>query len=449
MNEHPSVHAGVAIPPPVQRPSVGVLVDLELSEKAGGHVKCWQRLAEAAAGLGDRLDLTVYFLGDEERESPLSETVRYLTLPPRLGTRRFGFLAQGGGHTDLAPYHRRLAARLARHDVLHTTDVFAFGQTAKRIAQARHVPLVTSMHTDLPMFSEIYTAEIVRRTFGDGVLGRVILNDVKAGVRSRDSMRRKVDDMIHRSDHFLSANREDLRRAARIVGAKNVSRLRRGIDKARFDPVRRDREKLEATFGIPADCPVLLFIGRIDATKKALFAAQVARQLIDSGQDLRFLAIGEGAELPAISDLLGDKAVLPGFMRQEDLSWIYPSVDCFLFPSETETVGNVAIEAKASGLPVLLAKHPGLSQHVRREGQDGYLLSTSDPAAWYRTVRSLLEAPDLRRRVGAAARRTIEGDWPSWHDVVVKDLLPAWCQTVPRWQFSSARFPASPAALAR
>jgi glycosyltransferase involved in cell wall biosynthesis len=288
------------------------------------------------------------------------------------------------------------------------------------------------MHTDLPMFSEIYTAEIVRRTFGDGVLGRIILNDAKAGARSREGMRRKVDDMIHRSDHFLSANREDLRRAARIVGAKNVSRLRRGVDKARFNPDRRDRERLEARFGIPVDCPILLFVGRIDATKRALFAAAVARRVIDGGQDLRFLAIGEGAEKPAIADLLGDKAVLPGFVPQEDLAWIYPGADCFLFPSETETVGNVVIEAKASGLPVLVADHAASSLHIRRQNEDGFILSTSDPAAWRQTVASLLRSAELRRRIGAEARRTIEDDWPSWRDVVEEDLLPVWRRTVPR-----------------
>jgi glycosyltransferase involved in cell wall biosynthesis len=146
-------------------------------------------------------------------------------------------------------------------------------------------------------------------------------------------------------------------------------------------------------------------VGRIDATKKALFAARLARRLLDCGRDLRFLAIGEGAEMPPTANLLGEKAVLPGYVRQEGLGWIYPSADCFLFPSETDTFGKVVIEAKASGLPVLVAVHPGVSQHVQMDGQDGYVLSTTDPDVWYRTVDTPLESPESRRCSGVPDNR--------------------------------------------
>jgi hypothetical protein len=82
--------------------SVGVLVDLELAGNTGEHVKCWQRIAEAVAPMSDLIDLTVYFLGDRVETIPLSDSVRYVTLPPRLGTRQVAFLSQGAGHTDLA-----------------------------------------------------------------------------------------------------------------------------------------------------------------------------------------------------------------------------------------------------------------------------------------------------------------------------------------------------------
>lgn len=411
--------------------SVGVLVDLELSEDAGGHVKCWQRLAEASVGLDDAVDLTVYFLGDE-RVLPLGANVRYETLPPRLGTRRFGFLAQGAGHTDLAPYHRRLAPRLARHDVLHTTDVFAFGRTGQRVAKEWNIPLVTSIHTDLPQFAEIYTAEIVQRTVGDNALARLILNDFAAGRRSARGMRRKVDAMIRRSDHVFVSNNGERRHATRIVGSQLVSFLRRGIDRARFDPARRDRKRLAETFGIPAECPVLLFVGRIDATKKALFAAERARALIDAGHDLRFLAIGAGTQQPAIAALLGPHAVMPGQLPQEDLGWIYPSADIFVFPSESEISGNVVIEAKAAGLLVMVSDHPGSAQFIGRSGEDGFVLTVGDPAAWHRTLAMLIADPESRRQVGDVARRAIATERPSWRDVVVQDLLPIWRNVMPR-----------------
>jgi glycosyltransferase involved in cell wall biosynthesis len=412
--------------------SVGVLIDLELTENAGGHVKCWQRLAEASVGLRDGVDLTVYFLGHDERVIPLGENVRYVTLTPRLGTRRFRFLAQGAGHTDLASHHPRLAAWLAGHDVIHTTDVFAFGQTGRRAARRQGIPLVTSIHTDLPLFTEIYTAEIVRRIFGDGALTRFVLDDLEAGKRSARGMQRKVDEMIRQSDHVIVSNREDQCHAASIVGSPRVSFLRRGIDRERFNPDRRDRDRLAATFGIPSNCPVLLFVGRIDATKKALFAAERARTLIDAGHDLRFLAIGAGAQQAPIAALLGPYAVMPGSVPQEDLGWIYPSADIFVFPSESESYGNVVIEAKAAGLPVLVADHPGPSQLIRQPGADGFVLPTSDPASWHRVLTKLLSDPAERQAVGFAAHRAVAAAWPSWRDVVEQDLLPVWRKVMPR-----------------
>lgn len=416
----------------LRRRSIGVLVDLELSENAGGHVKCWQRIAEAATGFEDSLDLTVYFLGNRERTIPLGDTVRYVTIPPRMGTRRVGFLSQGAGHTDLAPYHRLLASRLSRHDVLHTTDVFAFGQTARKIAQDRRLPLITSIHTDLPLFTEIYTAEILHRTLGDGPLTRFILDDLEAGRRSARAMHRKVDDMIHRSDHVIVSNESDRRRAARIVGEKRVSALRRGIDKGRFHPCNRNRSRLLREFGIPEDCPVLLFVGRIDATKNAMLAAGFARSLINSGHDVRFLAIGDGAQRSAVADLLGRYAVLPGPIAQEDLGWIYPSADIFVFPSESDTTGNVVLEAKAAGLPVLVADHPGPAQLVRQSGTDGFVLPCGDPAVWLRILERLISDLSFRRQVGNAAHHAISDKCPLWRDVVAQDLLPFWRHTTRR-----------------
>lgn len=411
---------------------MGVLVDLELAGNTGGHVKCWQRIAEAAAPMSDHVDLTVYFLGDRIETTPLSDSVRYVTLPPRLGTRQVNFLSQGAGHTDLAPFHRRLATLLPRHDVLHTTDVFAFGQTAARVARRNGKSLVTSIHTDLPMFTEVYTGEIVRRTFGDGPVARFILDDLNAGRRSARSMQRKVDDMIHRSDHVIVSNEADRRHAARIVGDTHVSFLRRGIDKERFHPAHRNRTRLSDRFGIPVDCPVILFVGRVDATKNAMFAARLVRALIDEGHDLRFLALGDGAERHAISDLLGPHAILPGPVTQEELGWIYPSADIFVFPSESDITGNVVLEARAAGLPSLVADHPGPAQLIAHPGEDGFILPTGSTEAWLDVLRLLLSDANFRRQLGTKAHGAIAAKWPCWSDVVEQDLLPFWRQATSR-----------------
>lgn len=420
-------HRGAAAPL-----SVAALVDLEFSENAGGHVKCWQRIGEAAAEIGGGLDFTAYFLGMRERVIELGRNARLITLPPVLGTRRFGFLAQGGGHTDLAPHHPSLARLLRRHDVIHTTDVFAFAQTGRRVARWHGKPHVTSIHTDLPQFTEIYTAEIVRRLAGTGALTRFILDTLRVGAGNAARMRRKVETMIHNSDRVLVSNPADWRFAAGIVGTSRVGFLRRGIDSNRFHPSRRNRARLTARFGIPGDCPVLLFVGRVDATKNVRFAAEVTRSLIDAGHRLRFLVVGDGVERRTVTDLLGPDAVTPGHLPQEELGWVCASADVFVFPSETETAGNVVLEAMASGLAVVVADHPGPAQFVDRAGKDGLVLPTAEPAAWHRALAALIADPAARQRMGGLARKTVETRWPTWRDVVANDLLPIWRDTAPR-----------------
>src|SRR5579863_4809407 len=114
-------------PPLPERPlSVGVLVDLTLNADAGGHVKCWERIAEAAVAFGECLDLTVHFNAPDDSPEPrrieLSPSVRYVLLPPVFSTRRL--VRQVPDHTDLGWWHPALARALTDYDVIHTTDAF-------------------------------------------------------------------------------------------------------------------------------------------------------------------------------------------------------------------------------------------------------------------------------------------------------------------------------------
>jgi hypothetical protein len=135
---------------------VAALVDLERWPAAGGHVTCWERLAEAAARGTHAIDLTVHFQGDAERRETLSPTVRIETHRPVFSTRRLGFLGGIADHTDLAPHHPRLMRALADADVIHTTDAyFAYARTAMRVSRRRSIPLTTSIHTDTPSYVPI------------------------------------------------------------------------------------------------------------------------------------------------------------------------------------------------------------------------------------------------------------------------------------------------------
>jgi len=142
--------------------SIGVLVDLWWNLEAGGHVKLWERLAEAAVDLPEQLDLTVHFLGREHQVIKLAKHVRYVLHPPIFSTARLPFLDQVSGQTDLAAYNHKLLPYLQLCDVLHATHpLFTFGRTAMRYAQRSRTPLVSSIHTDTVKHGQIWLFAII------------------------------------------------------------------------------------------------------------------------------------------------------------------------------------------------------------------------------------------------------------------------------------------------
>jgi glycosyltransferase involved in cell wall biosynthesis len=142
------------------------------------------------------------------------------------------------------------------------------------------------------------------------------------------------------------------------------------------------------------------------------------------------ICAGEGSQSQQVRDLLGARVSLPGQVSQEDLAWLYASADLFVFCSQIEVFPNVILEAKASGLPVVVSAHGGSGKLVRgataSSGADGVVVAGNDPNDWARAIEALIRNPERRRAMGEAARRFAETEWPSWRQVLREDLLPVW-----------------------
>ena len=401
------------------------MVTLERGPHAGGHVKCWERFAEAAATLPEAIDLTLHFLGDRDETFAAAPNVRFVHHRPAFGTKSVPFLRQGGGDTDLAFWHRGLRRTLHSADVLHATDFFGFGRTALREGRRRQVPVTASVHTDVPRFVRIYTGEVIGNLCGQRIAhlltARLSLQDRLAGMIGRG-----IDRRLTGCDRVLVSKTEDRARLSGLMPEGRVSFLRRGIDRARFSPAHRDPARLARTFNTPEGRPVLLFVGRIDGTKSPMVLAKAARRLLDQGHALHVLAIGDGEERAAMQALLGSQVTLPGNLDQSELGWIYASSDVFVFPSETEVSPNVVLEAKASGLPVVVAADHGGGQFVAESGRDGIVVKGQDPTRWSEAIEPLLRDSGRRRAMADQSRHWAETSWPSWLDVLREDLLPVW-----------------------
>jgi glycosyltransferase involved in cell wall biosynthesis len=408
--------------------SVGVIVDLFQSPFAGGHVKTWERLAHAACG--EPLDLTVYFFGSEEKVVALAENVRYLHLPPMWSTESLPFLHGIPAHTDLAPLHLGALWRLRRHHVLHATDAyFSMARAAGLLSRCSSRALVHSTHTDTPGYTRIYTDQVLRRACGQRWLGRALRERWNIPERMGRRMQRRLERYVRRCDWALAPDEEAMRHLNSIVRPERTSLLRRGIDTGVFHPACRDRARLESVYGIPPGSMVLLFAGRIDSGKDVLMLARAARILLDRGLPVHVICAGEGSQSQQVRDLLGERVSLPGQVSQDELAWLYASADLFVFCSRIEVFPNVIVEAKASGLPVVVSAQGGSAKLVRQSPShdaDGVAVAGSEPGDWAREIELLLRAPERRRAMGEAARRFVENSWPSWRQVLREDLLPVW-----------------------
>ncbi|HVZ02591.1 MAG TPA: glycosyltransferase [Dongiaceae bacterium] len=410
----------------INRPlQVAVLVTLERGPAAGGHVKSWERIAEAAARRPDLVQLDLHFLARSARTESMAPNVRFHTHRAALGTRSLMFLDQGAGHTDLAPIHPGVRRALRGSDVVHATDFFSFGRTAISYARKNGCGLTASVQTDVPRFTEIYAGGIFKRMFGR-IVGGLFVDVLHFPERIAHRQQRAIDRRLALCDRVLLSKPEDIGRLGRQMPPANIWLFRRGVDRARFNPNRRDRARLKRDFGIPEDRVVLLFAGRVDASKSAPLMAMATKRLADEGLDVHALVVGEGQDRDNISKLLGARAATPGNLPQSELTWIYASADVFVFPSTTEVSPNVVLEAKASGLPVVVAREHGGGQFVARSGEDGLVLSSRDPGDWAAAIRPLVVDPAQRAKIGRAARDWIEHEWPDWGEVLERDLLAAW-----------------------
>ncbi|HXP72800.1 MAG TPA: glycosyltransferase [Stellaceae bacterium] len=415
---------------------VGVLVDLPFGPHSGGHVKCWTRLAEAAMRRAGDLDLTVYFTGSEPRQIAIADNVRYEIVPSVFSTARVGFLSHVPDHTDLAPWHPRIAAALRGFDVIHTTDgYFAYARTALRVARRRRIPLVNSVHTNTPEYARVFTGQTIDKLFGHGLLAHVLRSRLELPEFVERRMLRRLD-RYHRACDFVLVSRPSQLEPVSSVIPGRVALLRRGIEHQRFCPKNRNRGWLATEFGIAPDKTVVLYVGRLNHGKNVGLVVDAVASLVERGFPVHLLCAGDGDQRAAILARLGPYASCPGNLEPDTLAAIYASSDLFAFPSEIEEYANVVLEALASGLPVMVSARSSMGR-LLIENVTGFVLPGEDAGRWADAIAALVTDPALRRDMSHAARSYAERRLPSWDDVLSSDLLPHWREVVERRRHSA------------
>ncbi len=208
-------------------------------------------------------------------------------------------------------------------------------------------------------------------------------------------------------------NSGDYRQAleARGIKADRIHILPRGLDTELFSPSRRD-ESFWPKRGLRDGEIGLLYAGRVSKEKKLDLFASAVRKLKAEGLPVRGLVIGHGP-YSAEFEKSFPEAIFTGYLTGEELARAYASADVFVFPSTTDTFGNVILEAQAAGLPCVVSDQGGPRELVT-DGADGFVTRGGDLTGLCDATRRLCADQDRRRTMGAAARKRVEDrSWPN------------------------------------
>lgn len=222
----------------------------------------------------------------------------------------------------------------------------------------------------------------------------------------------EMDVVFVNSDHYRKLW------AARGIPEEKLVILPRGLDTELFHPRRRD-PSFWTRYGGKSGAITLAYVGRISKEKDLDVLARAWPELSATGvadgdvvQPIQLAFVGDGPYLEELRRPLPD-AVFTGYLEGEELAAAYASADVFVFPSTTDTFGNVLLEAMASGLPAVVSDVGGPCELVH-EGETGFVTPALDVPAFSQAVVRLVRDPDLRERMSRNAHRRVqERSWRS------------------------------------
>jgi glycosyltransferase involved in cell wall biosynthesis len=181
----------------------------------------------------------------------------------------------------------------------------------------------------------------------------------------------------------------------------------RGVDVNRFHPSKRNGF-FKSRYGFTGEEIKLLYVGRVSKEKNMPLLAGIYRRLLVLRPHVRLVVVGEGPYLEEMKASLKDLPVtFTGFLAGEDLAQAYASSDIFIFPSATDTFGNVVLEAQASGLPVIVTDEGGPRENLV-PGKTGFIVPSKEKEAFLATLLNVVDDSALREKMRFHAREYME-----------------------------------------
>lgn len=292
---------------------------------------------------------------------------------PRYAGLRFGFPSR---------FRIERRWRAERPDAIYVATEGPLGWSAVSAARRLGIPVATGFHTRFDFYVGHY---------GFGALTPLV---------------RRYLARFHRRAQVTLVPTGQLAGELNDLGVHNVRVLRRAVDTLRFQPGRRD-DDLRLSWGADAATPVVLSVGRVAPEKNLHVVIEAYRALARRVPNARCVIVGDGPERAALEAANPD-ILFAGTRRGDELAAWYASADLFVFPSLTETFGNVVLEAMASGVPVVAYAEAAAKEFIRN-GQNGIRVAPGNEAGLIERAAALGADITARQTMGHAARASVAG----------------------------------------
>jgi glycosyltransferase involved in cell wall biosynthesis len=268
----------------------------------------------------------------------------------------------------------------SRPDVIYVATETPLGASAISAARSLGVPVASGFHTNFQQYVAHYRMPLLEKATMS-YLRHLHNRSVCTFVPSHDV----IDQLDAR-------------------GFENLQLLPKGVDTRLFHPKKRSLT-LRQTWGAGNGSLVGLYVGRIAAEKNLPLIIETFRAIQKRIPDFKGVFVGSGPKLEELSREHPD-FIFPGVLRGEELAAHYASADLFIFPSITETFGNVTLEAMASGLAVVAYDYAAARQHIRN-GINGFIAPFDDRQAYLDLAveAACRDLRELREEARGAARK--------------------------------------------
>jgi glycosyltransferase involved in cell wall biosynthesis len=269
---------------------------------------------------------------------------------------------------------------------IHVMTEFSIGHFGLKYGQRYQIPVVTNYSTHFVSY----------------------LDYLKLGFLKKPLQ--KYVTWFHNQSKITTCPSQETKHHLARIGISKTTIFGRGIYTEQFSPSYRS-EAFRSQWG--SNPFLYLYVGRISGEKELHLGLEAFNRLKTIHHNIEFLVVGDGPKKQAYEKMYPNVRFL-GYQTGEDLSMIYASSDVFVFPSPTETLGNVVLEAMASGLPVIVANQGGVLENVRHLS-NGMIAESQDVDHYYQHMKTYYDDQYHYKQTKQYALEHVKKK--SWHDI--------------------------------